>query len=232
MKVTTGRKIPKNYRNITGKLSSQKAHGTVAFESKLERDYYILFELDPTITFIKEQPITLKSKTSGLTYTPDFEIHILEDGKRKVIIGEVKYRKDLRKDWETLRPKFEMAIEYSQTRENTSFKIFTNTCSQIASESYLFNAHFLLNFKIFDYKAYQLLKANFRKNITIDELLSRCTDNDTIKLSLLSTVWYLIRRGAIEVNLYEKLSTSNILKNFHKYTEAEPLQLVREVYST
>ena len=232
MKVTTGRKIPKNYRNITGKISSQKAHGTVAYESKLERDYYILFELNPAVIFIKEQPVTLKSKTSGLSYTPDFELHILEDGKRKIIIGEVKYRKDLRKDWETLRPKFEMAIEYSQTLENTSFKIFTDRCPRIASKNYLFNAHFLLNFKIFDHKAYQLLKDNFKKNVTIDELLSRCSNDDTIKLNLLSTVWYLIRRGAIEVDLYKKLSTSNNLKNFHKYTEAEPLQLVREVYST
>lgn len=232
MKVTTGRKIPKNYRNITGKFSSQKAHGTVAYESKLERDYYILFELAPAVIFIKEQPVTLKSKASGLSYTPDFELHILEDGIRKIIIGEVKYRKDLRKDWDTLRPKFEMAIEYSQALENTSFKIFTDRCPQIVSKNYLFNAHFLLNFKIFDHKAYQLLKDNFKKNITINELLSRCTDNDTIKLSLLSTVWYLIRRGAIEVDLYEKLSTSNNLKNFHKYTEAEPLQLIREVYST
>lgn len=232
MKVTAGRKIPKNYRNITGKLSSQKAHGTVAFESKLERDYYILFELDPTVTFIKEQPVTLKSKTSGLTYTPDFEIHILEDGKRKVIIGEVKYRKDLRKDWKILRPKFEIAIEYSRSLDNTSFKIYTDAYSQISNKSYLFNAHFLLNFKIFDHKAYQLLKDNFRKNITIDELLSKCIGDDITKLNLLSSVWYLIRQRAIEVDLYEKLSTSTTLKHFYKYAEAEPLQLVHQVYST
>jgi len=232
MKITTGRKIPKNYRNITGELSSRKVHGSISYESKLERDYYMLFELDSTVTYIKEQPVTLKSKTSKISYTPDFELHTFKNGIREVIIGEIKYKKDLRKDWKTLRPKFEMAIEYSQSLENTSFKIFTNACSRISSENYLFNTHFLLNFKSFDGQAYQLLKSNFRKNITMDELLSKCTNDAVIRLSLISTIWYLIRRGAIEVDLYQKLSTSNVLKNFHKYTEAESLQLVREVYST
>lgn len=231
MKLSPGRKIPKNYRNITGVITSEKSSNSIAFESKLERDYYMVFELEPNIIYIKDQPFTLKSSMSGLKYTPDFEIHILKNGIKEVIIGEAKYKKDLKEDWNTLRPKFEMAIEYAKSRENTSFKIFTNTCSKISNPNYLFNTHFLLSYKNYDHKAYTLLKKHFKKNISVNDLLNRCSNDDTVKLKLLTTLWYLIRREAIKTDLYQKLSLSTVLLSFNEYAEPEPLQLISEKYS-
>lgn len=230
MKVTQGRKIPKNYRNITGKFFSRKIKGSIAFESKLERDYYMLFELDNSISIIKEQPVTLQSETTRLKYTPDFEIFIHTNGVYKTIIGEIKYKKDLKKDWETLRPKFEMAIEYCNSKENTEFKIFTNACPKISSQDYLFNTHFLLNFKQFNHKNYHLLRSNYKPNITINELLKASTDNISLQMELLSTVWYLIKIDVIKTDLFIKLSTSSILQKFKIHDEPSAPILIKEGY--
>lgn len=231
MTVTKGRKIPKNYRNITGKFFSRKVNGSIAYESKLERDYYMLFELDTNISIIQEQPITLKSEITKLTYTPDFKIYINIDGEYKTIIGEIKYKKDLRKKWSTLRPKFEMARDYCNSQENTEFKIFTNACSKISSKDYLFNTHFLLNFKKFDYEHYKLLKSKYTYNCTIKDLLTHCSSNLSIQMELLNTLWYLIRINVIETDLFLKLSTSSILNKFKIHHEPTAPELLHEAYN-
>ena len=41
------RKIPKNYRNVTGIAAHAKADGPAAYESTLERDFITLLEFSP-----------------------------------------------------------------------------------------------------------------------------------------------------------------------------------------
>lgn len=231
MKVTKGRKIPKNYRNITGKFYSKKVQGSIAFESKLERDYYMLFELDSNISIIQEQPVTLKSESTRLIYTPDFKIYINVNGEYKTIIGEIKYKNDLKKNWSKLRPKFEMAIEYCQSQKNTEFKIFTNACPKISNQNYLFNTHFLLNFKQFNHDNYTLLRNQYKPNITIEQLLKKCTKELSTQMELLSTLWYLIRVDAIQTDLFTKLSTLSTLQKFKTYSEAPPQELLHQSYN-
>lgn len=52
------RKIPKNYRNITGIAPHNKAVGAAAYESSLERDFLILLAFNQVDL---NQPITMKS---------------------------------------------------------------------------------------------------------------------------------------------------------------------------
>jgi len=231
MQVLTGRNIPKNYRNITGKLSLSKADQLITYESKLERDYYLLFELESEIFYIKDQPITLQSKQTGMKYTPDFEIRTkLPNGGYKTIIGEFKYKKDLRKDWHVLKEKFKMAIEYCQRQNNTEFKIFTNSCVKISNKNYLFNTHFLLNYKHFNHNHYLLLKKHYKKNIPIVELLGLCSSDKMQQMELVNTLWYLIKKGAVQTNLFEQLTLYSKLNTFQPYNEMEKLILVREAY--
>ncbi len=231
MRILTGRNIPKNYRNITGKLSLSKSNELITYESKLERDFYLLFELEPDIFYIKDQPMTLQSKQTGIQYTPDFEIRIrLEKYNFKTIIGEFKYKKDLRKDWQTLKPKFNMAIEYCQNQENTEFKILTNQCAKISNANYLFNTHFLLNYKHFNEAHYDLLKKHFRKNISVKNLLERCSSDMMQQMELVNTLWYLVKMGAIKTDLYEQLTLHSQLSEFHSYSEPEKLILLHHAY--
>ncbi|CBJ44349.1 hypothetical protein V4C85_03805 [Ralstonia solanacearum] len=41
------RKVPKNYRNVTGIAAHRKAEGAAMFESTLERDFIALLEQRP-----------------------------------------------------------------------------------------------------------------------------------------------------------------------------------------
>jgi hypothetical protein len=79
--------------------------GTAEHESALERDFVTLTSfLDPTAPIIS-QPVTLAFR-DGLTarrYTPDFLVRRTNDAAELV---EVKYRTDLRTNWQRLRPAF------------------------------------------------------------------------------------------------------------------------------
>src|SRR5437016_4446366 len=53
------RKVPKNYRNLTGLVPNTRTSSMTAFESSLERDFLLLLDFDPDVTFYEEQPVTI-----------------------------------------------------------------------------------------------------------------------------------------------------------------------------
>lgn len=54
------RKIPKNYRNVTGVHASDKSIGDAQFESTLERDFITLLEFFPDVDRFEVQPRLIK----------------------------------------------------------------------------------------------------------------------------------------------------------------------------
>lgn len=97
------RKIPKNYRNVTGIAAHAKADGPAMFESTLERDFITLLEFDPAVETFEVQPLTLDwTDRDGKSrrYTPDVlaTFNTLH-GHRSKTLYEVKYRDELRNDW-------------------------------------------------------------------------------------------------------------------------------------
>jgi TnsA endonuclease N terminal len=91
------RKIPKNYRSVTGRIAKHRDGGSAGFESTLERDHYIVLSFDPLVASFVEQPVEIAfTDASGKarTYTPDaLERYI--DGSRRLV--EVKYVNELRR---------------------------------------------------------------------------------------------------------------------------------------
>jgi hypothetical protein len=53
------RKIPKNYRGVTGLVASELNAKQTAFESTLERDFMLLVEFDPNVLSYEEQPVRI-----------------------------------------------------------------------------------------------------------------------------------------------------------------------------
>lgn len=79
------RKIPKNYRNVTGIVASSKSGGAAQFESTLERDFLALLEFSPEVTNIDPQPVKIEwvdANGCQRSYTPDVLVEFSEsDGK-------------------------------------------------------------------------------------------------------------------------------------------------------
>lgn len=205
------RKIPLNYRNITGYVHSDKSDAYTYFESSLERDALILCEFDFRVKAFKTQPRRFDYFFNGKKrhYTPDILIEYINGQKLYI---EIKYREDLKKDWYKLKPKFKAAIKELKSEPNTRFKILTE--KEIRTQ-FLKNATFLLPYKNRPYEEYQL--ATIQKilsrglAIPINELLSLCTTDMMEQAEFLNSLWHGIANRIIETDLHAPLSMSQLV---------------------
>ena len=200
------RKIPLNYRNITGYVQSSKSDNYTYFESSLERDALLLLEFDFNVKQFKTQPkrFHYKHNNKNRHYTPDIWVEY-KDNSCKYI--EIKYRDDLKKDWEILRPKFKTAIHQVKEEINTRFKIMTEI--EIRTDL-LKNVTFLLPYRHKEYEDYQLkmiikvLSRSAALNVT--ELLSICTSSLEIRANFIHTLWVAVANGVVKTDLNKKLT--------------------------
>ncbi len=91
------RKIPKNYRNVTGVAASCMAMGSAGFESTLERDFLTLLEFRRDIDSFEVQPVRIDwvgAQGIERSYTPD--VLVFPAGPQdRAILCEVKYRSEI-----------------------------------------------------------------------------------------------------------------------------------------
>ncbi len=188
------RKIPKNYRNITGIAPYNKAIGIAAYESSLEHDFLTLLEFDSNVQHFEVQPIAIEwfdPAGKKHIYTPDVLLHYQND----VIIYKVKYRSDLRKNWRELKPKFQAALHFCKSH-GWHFKLITEL--EIHTD-YLCNVRFLLPYQqnglSGEYsEAYMtLLDESLRelKKSTPKQLIQQTFQDEYNQAKLLPVLWYL-----------------------------------------
>lgn len=213
------RNIPKNYRNITGKLSSEKSTKPIGFESKLERDFYNLFEFDNTVVYIKEQPVTITYEYAGKTrtYTPDVSLTMQYGMKR--IIGEIKYHDDLMENFDELRPKFEAAIAYCK-KTKSKFRLFTDRCPKIKNRDYLENIQFLLAYRYLPIEDYNLVKNIFSPGMSVSEILQKAKPDQTGRMELINSLWAMTRRRVLTTDLTRKLTLETRFNTLYEYNES------------
>ena len=206
------RKIPKNYRNVTGIAVHSKSKGQAMFESTLERDFLMLLEFDKKVDSFEVQPIKLEwinELNKNRSYTPDVLVHYCK-GKQHTTLFEIKYRDDINKNWSVLKPKFKAAIRFCK-ENNWKFKIITEIEIRTA---YLESVKFLLPFirqgaanendmMIIDNKILEL-------GVTSPKLLLASIYNDQWnQAALLPTLWYLIGTRQIKIDLASKITMSS-----------------------
>jgi hypothetical protein len=140
------RKVPKNYRNVTGLAAAGKSVGAAQFESTLERDFLAILEFAPEVERFEVQPLKIEWRDgSGIarTYTPDVLVEFKQDTERPPWLCEVKYRADIKKNWHDLHPKFLCAIRYAKQR-GWRFRLVTE---REIRTPYLTNVRFLAPFR-------------------------------------------------------------------------------------
>ena len=123
------RRIPLSRRShVTGFRPAST--GCVEHESALERDFVTLTLFDDADAEITSQPVTIRFEHGGRArrYTPDF---LVKSSRGTGILIEIKYRADLRAQWQRLRPAFCAARCWAAAHE-LRFRIVTESAVRVA----------------------------------------------------------------------------------------------------
>jgi hypothetical protein len=182
--------------------------GTAEHESALERDFVVLSTfLDPHAV-ITAQPITITFQVAAVTrrYTPDYSV-AWSDGKREVV--EVKYLSDLRANQERFKERFTAMEDWAHARGAT-FRVATER--EIRSCA-LENAKRLLPLRAaaFDPDIAQSVISAVRRLVapTFADVMTAVPAD---RPSVLATLWCLLARGALYVDLSLPITPSSIIR--------------------
>ena len=203
------RKIPKNYRNVTGIISRNKAIGKAMFESTLERDFLNLLEFESYVASFEVQPVSigwLDEAQHMHKYTPDVLVYF-KNPQRKLMLCEIKYRSELKEKWSILKPKFKAAVCYARDR-NWRFKIMTE--KEIRGQK-LENIKFLLPYirrgphAEGDMDILDSALTTVRQS-TPAQLLELIYQDEWNRARLLPTLWYLLGTHQVGFDIHQKLT--------------------------
>jgi len=192
------RKIPKNYRSVTGTFASIKNKRNIFYESLLERDFFLLLEFDKTVSSYEEQPIKLYYDRYGkkTKYTPDCLVYYNND--KLPCIHEVKFSNEIKEKKVFLRQKFEeMDID----------------------EIYLDNIKFIYNYSVIRNETkIKYFKTLFKKfdEISYIDFLNQYSTNRYEQAEAIPYIWYLVLQNFLEIELTKKISKETILKVIHE----------------
>lgn len=212
------RKIPKNYRNVTGVQALTKGIGVSQFESTLERDFLSLLEFSPDVVSIEVQPIRLQWRDDQgklRHYVPDVLVHFREELGRKPWLCEVKYRPDIKKYWSELRPKFGAAIRYCR-EHGWRFRLITEI---EVRTPFLQNAKFLLPYlrQRFSEQQKQTVLACLESfSLSPAEILQRLSADQDEQLGWIPVIWHLVAMRQVATDLHEPLTMAVSLSLNHE----------------
>ncbi|KLE06652.1 heteromeric transposase endonuclease subunit TnsA [Aliarcobacter butzleri] len=208
----SSRKIKKSYISCTGYFASYKNKIQIAFESVLERDFYMLLEFDENVISYVEQPITINYEYkdgSKRRYTPDCLV-TYKDGTERYY--EVKYINEIKNDNE-LRKKLDFLKSYFYDEHTLKFDIFTD---EEIGKIYLDNLKFLYKFAFIPQDNEKIVKINKILNevdkTSVKELLNVLSDNQMEQMKWLPYVWRYIFENIKVVNLYKKFTMNTELE--------------------
>lgn len=198
------RKIPKNYRNVTGVSATSKAVGAAQFESTLERDFLDILEFSAEVKRFEVQPLKIEwnDDVGGRrSYTPDVLVEFSEAVGCVPWLCEVKYRADLKKSWDVLRPKFRRGIRFAR-QKGWRFRLITEM--EIRTP-YLGNVRFLKPFKfreIPESSIERLLgQLQSLQRATPSELLASVAPDALSQAEWLPVLWHLMALHRIGADL-------------------------------
>lgn len=208
------RKIPMNYRNVTGVFPSVKSIGCAGFESTLERDFLTILDFDYEVEKFEVQPVQINYKDENnkdRIYTPDVFVQYRSYSSKvppRCMLYEVKYRKDLKEKWKELKPKFKAGIHFAKSK-GWNFKIITDTEIR---RPYLDNIKFLrsYNIPIEDHRMETASSTLINLQEATPEILVAALAQDfSNRAEALFLVWQMLARGYMYTDLTKPLSMSS-----------------------
>jgi hypothetical protein len=174
--------------------------GAVEYESALERDFVLLTLFEDPAVRVRSQPITLNFEHEGRQrrYTPDY---LVEGGGRFEVV-EIKYEADLQRLAAQLQPGFDAARNWAAQSGGT-FRVATERTIRVPR---LLNARRLLPLRTVPIDP-ELARAVTAAAKQIDTpTFGRVVDSISAdRTQVLATVWRLIARGELKVDLSEPI---------------------------
>lgn len=211
------RKIPKNYRHLTGLVKNSKDDRMTGFESPLERDFYYLLDFDATVESYEEQPVRIHYEQDGRkrSYTPDALV-VFRSGpgghpERPPELCEIKTREDIRQDWPDCKARYRAARRYAKKR-GWRFKIVTE--KEIRGP-YLDNVRFLRRYRRSSPSAEDeasIVRALAELGpVSVDALLSHLTEDTWRRAELIPVIWRLVATQELHCDLSRPLTMNSLL---------------------
>lgn len=211
------RKIKKSYISCVGYFKSYKNNKQLAFESILERDFFMLLEFDRDVVSYEEQPLKInyKLKARNTRYTPDVLV-TYQDGSKKVF--EVKYQSDIDSDTK-LQHKISVLKEEIAQQISLPFETFTDSqIDQIYLKNCVFlykNAFISKNLTITNKILENINKLS--KSASIKSFLDVLSTKQTEQLQVLPYLWHEIFKNISLVNMNQPITMSSLLHTRSSY---------------
>ncbi len=206
------RKIKKSYISSTGYFKSYKNNKQIAFESILERDFYMMLEYDNDVDSYSEQPFRLYYELFGkrTRYTPDTLVKY-NSGSEKIF--EVKYQKDILADID-LQAKLKILKDVIPEQKSLPFEVFTD---EHINDTYLKNAKFIYSFAFIPKNiaftvTIQSLITQHSSGITVKQILEKISSNKSTHLLYIPYIWSEVFQHTNLVNMYQKLTMNTIIQ--------------------
>lgn len=197
-------------RGLSGKVALED--GAAAFESTLEQDLIELLDFDPRVSEILVQPFSLHHEEQGSRrrYTPDVRATYAAP-VAEVVVYEVKYQDELRRNWAKYRARFGAAYRFCR-QNGWRFKVMTE---KHIRTSYLVNVKFLRRFlrlaeqELITGQLLYTLKA--LGPTTPQALLAATYMSSESRLRAIPMLWKMIGDGRVGCDLNERLTMNSTI---------------------
>lgn len=209
------RSIPRNYRTVTGTVPVAAIGRSVAFESPLERDFYILIDFDDRVESVEEQPLQvvyLHHNGANRRYTPDALVIYKSASGLRPTLFEIKGSQELVEKWDELEPRFRAAHRYCKDR-GWRFRIMNER--RIRSP-FLDNAKLLRRHRSrnVDELVVQRIRMILRQQpgLNVAALLLELEDRTSISRGhLLPVIWHLLATKQVDFDMKVPITLRTML---------------------
>jgi len=218
-----------HYQSVGGSLASTRLARPIYYESLLERDFFLTLDLHPAVESFEEQPIRVHwVDPSGMEriYVPDVLVRFRPERRflgrptKAPVIFELKFRDDLGKHWDSLKPKLRAGLHLAKQR-GCNFKILTE--QQIRGIA-LQNAEFIrkhLHGQLDQDAASAIMRlVRMKSEVSAEELATSASRTGRATQEVLDYVWALVARGRLSVDLEFPISPCSLVTM--GWNDAEP----------
>lgn len=205
------RKIPRNFRSVTGTMPSVKNGRSISYESLLERDFFLLLEFDADVLKYEEQPFSIEYPRNHrkYRYTPDCLVYY-HSYKKLPCVFEIKFSDEVKSKKVFFDDKFN-EIEKYITINKMEFKLFTELDIRTG---FLENIKFLYRFAFLDdqIKTNQIMSLiSSDEEVTVSNLLGRINSNRYVQAEYLPFIWHAVFKSLLKADLSLSLNNSTFI---------------------